>query len=161
MTNSVLTARSDEQDIVLDVLLQKKLCMDADEMLERLQREKEYRLDPNSSIGDDVGQSADVGFHERAERLNRAPDIGLQKPKRERAPGILSQPPRERAPGIFSPRNDLPPTIKPTAKELPFQGLSRKSMYLGHFDIRPQGKLYSTVRCDSFVNGFEIEFRMI
>ena len=113
---SVLSATSEEQDMMLNILLQKKLCMDADEMLERLQREKQYRLDQNSSIGDDVGQSADVGFHERAERLNRAPDIGVQEQQRERAPGI------------FSPRNVLLPTIKPTAKELPFQGLSRKSI---------------------------------
>ena len=144
---SVLSATSEEQDMMLNILLQKKLCMDADEMLERLQREKQYRLDQNSSIGDDVGQSADVGFHERAERLNRAPDIGVQEQQRERAPGI------------FSPRNVLLPTIKPTAKELPFQGLSRKSMYLNHFDNRPHGKLYSTVLfpASSFVNGFEIE----
>ena len=40
MTNSVLTARSDEQDIVLDVLLQKKLHMNADQMSERLHRKK-------------------------------------------------------------------------------------------------------------------------
>ena len=101
---SVLSATTEEQDIMLNVLLQKKLCMDADEMLERLQREKQFRLDMNSSIGDDVRvhrfQSLDVGLHERAERLNRAPDIGLQEPKRERAPGI------------FSSRNDLQPTIK-------------------------------------------------
>ena len=136
LSRSVLSANSEDQDIMLNILLQKKLCMDADEMLERLQREKQTRLDGNSSIEGDVSvhrdQSADVGLQERTER-------------------------GERAPGIFSPRNNLPPTIKPLAEELPFQGLSRKSMYIGLLDSRPQGKLYSTVHCNYFVNGFEIE----